>query len=85
MAATATVRVDEETRDSLRQLAEARGSTIPAVLAEIVATARDQALLDQMTVDFAALGAEPALRADYENEASAWESTLADGLGELEP
>ncbi len=85
MAATATVRVTEKTRDSLRELAEARGATMPAVLEEIVAKAQDDALLEQMTVDFARLGADPAARADYQAEASAWEATLVDGLDDLEP
>jgi len=85
MAATATVRVTEKTRDSLRELAEARGATMPALLEEIVAKAQDEALLEQMTVDFARLGADPTARADYEAEASAWEATLADGLEDLEP
>lgn len=85
MAATATVRVTEKTRDSLRQLAEARGVTMPAVLEEIVAKAQDEAFLEQMAVDFARLGADPTARADYEAEAWAWEATLADGLDVLEP
>lgn len=85
MAATATVRVTETTRNALRRLAEARGATVPAVLEEIVATAEDEVFLEQVAEDFARLGADAEVRAGYEAEASAWEPTLADGFDRLEP
>lgn len=83
VAATATVRVTEQTRESLRALAKARGITVPYLLERIVAKARDDALLEEMSTDFASLGVDPEGRAAYEAEVSVWEATLADGLDDL--
>ena len=72
---TTAVRVREETRAALRDLAKASGRPMSDVLAEAVETYRRTAFL---TVAAEAYAAASHLNADAER--ALWDTTLADGL-----
>ena len=80
MAATATVRVDTETRDRLNELAAARGIRVSALLTELVREAEDAQLLEEMNSDFARLNGDAAARERYDAELREWDAVLLDGL-----
>lgn len=80
MAATATVRVDRETRDRINELAAARGIRASALLSELVSGAEDAQLLQQMNSDFERLNGDAAARERYDAELREWDAVLLDGL-----
>ncbi len=79
--AGATVRVDEETRQRINRLGAARGQSAGELLADLVSSAEDDALLAGMDGDFAAMRAEPERSATYDQDTGLWAGTLLDGLG----
>ena len=80
MAATATVRVDAETRDRLNALAAARGMRASTLLRELVSDAEDAQLLSAMNEAFAQMHQDPEAREDYYDELREWDAVLLDGL-----
>lgn len=79
MAGT-TVRVSEETHAALRRLAHETHEPLPRVIARAVELYRRQRLLDETNAAFAALRADPQAWGVEQEERSAWEITLSDGL-----
>ena len=81
---TTTVRIREETREILAELAQEMGQPMQEVLAKALESYRRQRLIAQVNAAYAALHEDPeAYRAEQE-ERRAWEATLADGLDPAE-
>ena len=80
MVATATVRVDPETRDRINELAAARGIRASALLTQLVREAGDAQLLEEMNADFERLNEDPTQRERYDAELRDWDGVLLDGL-----
>jgi hypothetical protein len=76
-----TIRAYPETREALRRLAESSGLSGAELLAVLVRRAEDDALLDGMNRDFAALRGDRAAWLAYRAELEEWDATLLDGLG----
>lgn len=75
-----TVRIDETTRDFLRELARETGLSMQDSLAEAVEAYRRRRFLESANADYARLRADPAAWADELAERQLWDATLADGL-----
>jgi hypothetical protein len=80
--ATTTVWITEQTRATLRELAEGTGTSMQDVLATAVEAYRRQQILEATNTAFAALRSDPEAWKEALNERTAWDATLADGLGE---
>jgi predicted transcriptional regulator len=76
MPSSAAVRVDTETRDTLKELARESGRPIGEILADAVHRYRRAKFLAAAEAAYAARGAQDAA------EDAAWDATLADGLPE---
>lgn len=76
----ATVRVRQETRSILRELAEQANEPMQDVLAKAVEAYRRQRILELSSAAYAALRADPEKWQEVEAERKAWEATLGDGL-----
>jgi predicted kinase len=79
MAGT-TVRVSEETRRALRELAHDCNQSMQEVLAQAVEAYRRQRLLALTNEAYARLRAEPDAWRELEDERASWNETLSDGL-----
>lgn len=77
---TSMVRLKEETRRLLQEMAAQDQQSIQEVAARAVEAYRRQRLLDQINADFAALRADPEAWRAYRDDLAAWDSTLLDGL-----
>ena len=80
--ATTTIRVSLRAHDLLQELAQTSGSSMQAVLEQVLEQYRRQQLLEATNAAYAALRAAPEALADLEQERLAWEQTLADSLEE---
>jgi hypothetical protein len=69
MAASTTIRISVDTRDSLKALAARRGGSAGGVVAELVHAADDDLLLGDAARDFSALAGDPRMLAAYVAEA----------------
>lgn len=78
--ASTTVRIKEQTRQALRELAQETREPMQEVLAKAVEAYRRQWTLQQHNAVYAALRENPAAWAEELEERAAWEATLADGL-----
>ena len=78
--ASTTVRISQETRETLRQLAEQAGEPMHRVLAKAVEVYRRQYILDKTNAAYAALRADPEAWQEEQQERQTWDITLADGL-----
>ena len=78
--ASTTVRVSQETRQALRELAEQTGDPIHKVLAKAVEAYRRQYILEEANAAYAALRADPEAWREEQEERQAWDVTMADGL-----
>lgn len=76
MASMTTVRVREETRRRLAEMAKRRGKTIPAVIAELVESAEAEETLAAHNRAVLAPGASD----EYQREITSLEGTVGDGL-----
>ena len=76
-----TVRVKEETRAALRELANQTNQSMQDVLARAVELYRRERILEETNAAYAALRADPQLWQEEQQERAAWDATLADGLG----
>ena len=77
---TTTVRISEQTRAALRQLAAHTGEPMLEILAQAVEAYRRRRILDLANERYAMLRADPAGWEDERAERQQWENTLADGL-----
>lgn len=80
MSAATTVRITEETRAVLRQLAREYHQPMQEILARAVEAYRRQCILEQTNAAYAALRADSSAWAVEQAERGAWDATLADGL-----
>ena len=71
---TTTIRVAEETRDRLNELAQRRGETAGDVVAALVQEADDRALLEAAADDWQRLSTDAGAVASYRAESSELES-----------
>ena len=76
----ATVRIKEETRAILRELARQTGEPMQEVLAKAVEVYRRQRVLTLTNAAYAALRADPASWQAEQEERATWDATLADDL-----
>lgn len=75
-----TIRVRVETRDRLRRLAEAAGTSMQSILEEALEQYRRDRFLREANAAYAVLRSDPEAAQDYDDELAAWDATLADGL-----
>ncbi len=74
------MRVREDTRETLRELASQTGEPIQEVLRKAVESYRRQLLLEATNAAYARLRADPKAWSEELREREAWEATLDDGL-----
>ncbi|MEO8097820.1 MAG: toxin-antitoxin system protein [Acidobacteriota bacterium] len=79
---TANVRIDIETHEVLKRLAEQEKEPMQSILAKAIERYRRARFLDGANADFAALKKRPKDWQSYLAEREAWDSTLEDGLKE---
>lgn len=79
---SATVRISPATREKLRSLTSETGESMQAILDEAVEIYRRQHFLKRANAAFAALRNNPNAWQTEQEERSAWDVTLADGLEE---
>lgn len=84
MAAT-TVRITEETREALRELAHEEHEPMQTVLAKAVEAYRRQRFWEQVKASYAALRADPEAWAAELEERRLFEGTLMDDLDDEYP
>ncbi len=75
-----TVRIREETRETLRDLKEHTGEPTPELLARAVDQFYRSVLIAETNIGYAALRADPAASDDDRSDLEPWEETLADGV-----
>jgi predicted transcriptional regulator len=75
-----TIRVSRSTHELLRDLASRSNSTITAVVDEAAHDLQRKKFWADFNAACEAVQADPAARADLEQEDAAWDVTLADGL-----
>ena len=80
--ASRTVRIDPETLEVLRQLAEELGESMPKVLSKAVEVYRRQQVLERANTAYANLRSDPLEWQEEQAERRAWEVSVADGLDE---
>jgi predicted transcriptional regulator len=78
-----TIRVSKKTLSTIRQLAEKNEKTMTAIVEEAVREFEIKKYWEEYYADYAALKANPEAWADFQEELSAWDCTLADGLKDL--
>ena len=79
---TVTVRMNEESRTLLRELAEQASTTQPAVVEKALSEYRKKLFWERATADFVAIRADEQAWATEKEERAAWDQTLADGTEE---
>lgn len=79
-----TIRVSRSTHELLRGLADKSNATITAVVDEAVRDLQRKKFWADFNAGCEAIRADPAAWADLRQEDVAWESTLADGLEEVQ-
>ena len=75
-----TVRISEDMRATLRQIATAEGVPMRAVLARALESYRRQRILERINQAYATLRRDDFAWADLVRERADWEGTLLDGL-----
>lgn len=78
--AQTTVRIDERTRDVVRELAAETHQSMQALLAAAVEAYRRRLILEQHNAAYAALRADPVAWHEELGERALWEGTLMDDL-----
>jgi hypothetical protein len=76
----ATVKIPEEARVHLAELAAERKQPMSTVLADLIERERRRRFLEGLNADFARLRSDPEAWADYWSEVKSLEGTLMDGL-----
>ena len=77
---TATVRIPEDARDTLRDLATQTGKPMREVLLDALEAYRRQVFFDQLDAAYAGLRADPEAWREVEAERAEWDATLMDGI-----
>ncbi len=77
---SATVRISEQSHRHLRELAAQSGEPMQAVLDKALEQYRRQRFLEDCHTAYCTLQQDPAAWADYQQEATAWDAALLDGL-----
>jgi predicted transcriptional regulator len=80
--ARTTVRITEETREKLRDLARESNEPMQNVLTKAVDAYRRRVFLEKANVEFAQMREDPASWATELAERQTWDATLSDGLKE---
>ena len=75
-----TIRVSEKTRDTVHDLARKVGVPMAEVVERAVEAYRRQCFVEAINTGYAELRADPEAWAAYQEELSAWDATLLDGL-----
>ena len=75
-----TIRISDAARGKLRQLAQAEGKSMLALVDEAVETLRRQRFLEGVNAAYAALRDDPGTWEEIAAERRAWDLTLGDGL-----
>ncbi len=75
-----TIRISDSAHSTLRDLAQAEGTSMLALLDEAVETLRRQRFLEQVNAAYAALRGDAAVWDEIEKERATWDATLGDGL-----
>jgi hypothetical protein len=83
--ASTTVRVDERTRELLREWSKEQRRPIGEIIAEMVEQQQKERFWREMHEDFARLRADPDAWQGYQDELADWDATLMDGLEDEEP
>jgi predicted CopG family antitoxin len=78
--ASVTVRVRDETRRKLAEMAKREGRSIPEVIAALVERAEADAMIAEHLAAMERLRADPEQWKDYQRELEEWDATLMDGL-----
>lgn len=73
-----TVRIDSESHERLKRLAESQDSTLQTVLQRALKHYEDSLFFDQVNADFAHLNSNPEELASYEAEQKFWQATSAE-------
>ncbi|MBI2918581.1 MAG: toxin-antitoxin system protein [Chloroflexi bacterium] len=79
---TSTVRINQETLETLRKLAQEAGEPMQRVLARAVEVYRRQRILAKANAAYATLRSDPQAWQAEQDERRAWEATLQDGIEE---
>ena len=77
---TTTVRIREETNETLRDLKQQTGESAPDILARAVDQFYRSILIAETNIGYAELRADPAAWEDDQAELAVWDETLADGI-----
>lgn len=80
-----TVRISENGRSLLAQLARDADTSMTAVLDAALENYRRQRFLEQAAAAYASLAADPAAAREYRTEVAALDATSADGLQPYTP
>jgi hypothetical protein len=78
--ASATVRISEKSRNTLRELAAQSGESMQTVLDRVIEEFRRKQFLEAANAEYAALRRDPEAWDEYQKELALWDSTLMDGL-----
>jgi hypothetical protein len=76
-----TVRIREETRAALRDLARETNESLQEVLAKAVEAYRGKRILELTNSAYAVLREDPQAWREEQDERAAWDATLSDDLG----
>lgn len=80
MAATATVRVSEQSHDLLRRLSEEKGISMIEALDLVLAEWEKQQFFRSLNASFAALRSDPAAWEEELEERRLWDQSLGDDV-----
>ncbi len=78
--ATSTVRLDEDSRQILRNMAQRTGQPMSVLLRQAIAARERQLFLEEAAAAYAALRRDEAAWQDLEAERAEWDATLHDGM-----
>ncbi len=77
---SANVRISEEARNVLRELAQREHASMQTVLDKAIESYRRQKFLDEANTAYAALKSDPKTWEQEQEEREVWDNTLQDGL-----
>ncbi len=80
----AMVRISEQSRETLREIAHSEHETIQAVLEKAIEEYRRKRFFEDLDAAYAKLQEVPTEWEAYQAELRVWDTTLADGLPEGE-
>jgi predicted transcriptional regulator len=75
-----SIRIDEPTHDTLRELAKEWDEKISVLLAQAVKDLRRKKFMEALNAEYAALRADPKAWESEAKERAAWDGTLLDGV-----